>query len=138
MYRGPGPIDGVHQGSPPNVTTLPFFLFFFFLRVSQHHLAKQPISNPASKSEGRVRELRRATQSYPRYGIAGIEEGAIPNPNHRRAQKQHSYQRDHKQQLIRELRTDFHLFVKIDFQDNFHSSFISGVKIITSQSIGIE
>ena len=94
---GPGPIDGVHQGSPPNVTTLPFLLFFLFFTG-----AKQPISNPASKSEGRVRELRRATKSYPRYGIAGIEEGAIPNPNHRRAQKQHSYQRDHKQQLIRE------------------------------------
>lgn len=24
---GPGPIDGVHQGSPPNVTTLPFLLW---------------------------------------------------------------------------------------------------------------
>ena len=30
--------------------------FFFFCWVSQHHLGKQPISNPASNSEGRVRE----------------------------------------------------------------------------------
>lgn len=50
--------------------------------------------------------LNQATKSYPRQGIAGIEEGAIPNPKHRRAQKQHSYQRDHKQQLIRELRKE--------------------------------
>lgn len=38
------------------------------------------------------------------------------------ASSRHSNEEDEQgEQEERELRTDFHLFVKIDFQDNFHS-----------------